>query len=118
MWRREDIRSLFESRLSDGDIATMRIDTPAGTLLVMGEPQQDLTGRTLLVVGVHTNGEARSGPLANAIGVANLQVIGQAFLEAFDYDELVLEGAVRTSGKRKGMRPRAIRFTRHPEPAA
>jgi hypothetical protein len=118
MWRRKEIEFVLESRLSEGAIATMRIETPVGSLLVMGEPQQDLAGRTLLVVGVHTNGEVRSGLLANAVGAANLQVIGQAFLEAFDYDELVLEGAIRTSGKRKGKRPRAIRFTRRPEPAA
>ena len=100
MWRRGDIRFTFEIRLSEGAVATMRIDTPAGVLLVMGEPQQDLSGRTLLVRAVHTNG--RSGLLPNSVGMANLKVIGQAFLEAFDYDELVLEGAVRTPGRRRG----------------
>jgi hypothetical protein len=116
MWRRSEIRFVFESSMSHGEVATMRITTPAGDLLVMGEPKQDVTGGVLRVARVHANGEAGSDVAANSIGLANLQVIGQAFLEAFGYEQLVLEGAIRTSGKRKGTRPRAVRFTHHPEP--
>ena len=118
MWRRSDVRFVLETSLSAGEIATMRIMTPAGDLLVMGEPEQDLSGNVLRVSRVHTNGAAGALLAANSIGLANLQVIGQAFLVEFGYEELVLEGAVRTSGKRKGARPRAIRFARHPEPAS
>jgi len=95
----------------------MRIETPVGDLLVMGEPAQDISGNVLRATGVHTNAPFGSPLAANAIGSANLQVIGQAFLVEFGYEQLVLEGAVRTSGKRKGARPRPIRFARHPEPA-
>lgn len=118
MRRRSDIRFVLESSLSEGEVATMRITTPAGDLLVVGEPEQDVSGKVLRVNRVHTNGGAGSPLAANAIGLANLQVIGQAFLAEFGYDEFVLEGAVRTSGKRQGARPRPIRFTRHPESPA
>jgi hypothetical protein len=115
MWRRSEIRFVLESSLSEGEVATLRIGTPAGDLLVMGEPEQNVSGNALHVSGVHTNGRAGALLAANPIGLANLQVIGQAFLAEFGYEQLVLEGAVRTSGKRKGARPRAIRFTRRPE---
>jgi hypothetical protein len=118
MWRRSDIRFVLGPGLSQGGIATMRIETPGGDLLVMGEPGQDLAGKILHVRGVHTNGRAGSPLRANAIGLADLHVIAQAFLAEFDYEHLILEGAVRTSGRRKGARPRAVRFTRHPEPAS
>jgi hypothetical protein len=116
MWRRSGVRFVLESNLSQGEVATMRVETPVGDLLVMGEPAQDISGAVLRVTGVHTNAPFGSPLAANAIGLANLQVIGQAFLMEYGYEQLVLEGAVRTSGKRKGARPRPIRFTRHPEP--
>jgi hypothetical protein len=117
MRRRSVIRFVLESSLSEGEVATMRIMTPVGDLLVMGEPAQDVSGQVQRVSRVHTNGGAGSPLAADSIGLANLQVIGQAVLAEFGYEELVLEGAVRTSGKRKGARPRAVRFTRHPEPS-
>ena len=116
IWHRADVRFVFEPSLSDGDIATMRVITPVGDLLVMGEPDQDDDGAVLRVRRVHTNGDPASPVKGNTIGMANLQVIGQAFLSEFGYEQLILEGAVRTSGRRKGRVPRPIRFTRHPEP--
>lgn len=92
MWRRGEVRFVFDVRLSEGSVATMRIVTQVGVLLVMGEPEQDLTGGSLLVRSVHTNGASRPDLTANTVGAANLKAIGQAFLEAFDYDELILEG--------------------------
>jgi hypothetical protein len=44
MWRRSEIRFVQESSLSEGEVATMRIGTPAGELLVMGEPEEDISG--------------------------------------------------------------------------
>jgi hypothetical protein len=117
MWRRREIRFVLVSHLSEGLVATLRVVTPIGDLLVMGEPQQELSGRRLIVSFVHTGGDIGTALAANTVGLANLQVVAQAFLEVFDYDQLVLEGAVRTSGRRRGARPRPIRFTRHPEPA-
>ena len=94
---------MLEPSLSEGQIATMRVSTPAGDLLVMGEPEQDITGSAALRVrGVHTNGAAGTPLGANSIGLANLLLIGQAFLVEFGYEQLILEGAVRTSGKRQG----------------
>jgi hypothetical protein len=117
MWRRSEIGFVLDAKLSEGPVATMRITTPAGDLLVMGEPEQDISGAVLRVKGVHTNGRSGTPLAANSIGLTNLQVIGQAFLTEFGYEQLILEGAVRTSGKRRGARPRAVRFPLHPEPA-
>lgn len=55
MWRRSDVRFVLDSNLSEGEVATMRVETPVGDLLVMGQPAQDVSGSVLRVSGVHTN---------------------------------------------------------------
>jgi hypothetical protein len=64
-----------QAGLSEGAVATMRIETPAGTLLVMGEPEQDISGSVLHVAGVHTNGQTNNLLAAHSIGLANLLAI-------------------------------------------
>lgn len=107
MWSADDIRFTLLDDLSVGPVATVEIGTPNGILLVMGEPRAE--ARSLIVSGVHMHGTG-IGP--NGVGPRNLRVIVDALLREMDYDDVVLEGAVRTSGANPNRRPRPIRFTR------
>jgi hypothetical protein len=73
----------------------------------MAEPDQD--GRVLLLRGLHMHAESAG---ANVVGAANLRVLADMIMERMDYDELIVEGAIRTSGANPGHRPRQLRFTR------
>ena len=106
-WALGDVGPIeMEPADSDGDLVTIRVTTPAGPVLIMG--QIDIAGRRLLVTGA--NIESDSGP--RSIGIANLRVIARAVLERIDCDEARVEGAARTTGANPGHRPRALRFTR------
>jgi hypothetical protein len=105
-WVPEDITAIdLETDACEGDLATIRITTPAGVIEIMGHV--DFQGRTLLVRNAHIQGLR-----ANAVGRANLHVIAKALLERIDCDEIRIEGEARTTGANPGHRPREIRFTR------
>jgi len=99
----------FDRLATEDAIVTMRAITPDGVLVVMGE-LHEVNDRCLVVKHMHLHGEGLS---PNEIGVANLRTIARAVLEGLDYDELWLEGAIRTTGAYEGHRPRPIRFTRN-----
>jgi hypothetical protein len=111
VWRRNQISFRLREELCAGDIVTLEAATPAGLVVMMGEPED--VGRTLVVRGVHIHSE----PL-HQVGTANLGVIAQALMQRYDYDEIVIKGARRESGLRAGQFPREIRYRRRPEPAA
>jgi hypothetical protein len=105
-WSREDITAIdLETDACEGDLATIRISTPAGVIEIMG--MIDFQGRNVLVRNAHIQGLR-----ANAIGRASLHVIAKAFLERIDCDEIRIEGATCTTGASLGSRPRAMRFAR------
>jgi hypothetical protein len=112
IWRAADIAVTLEEDLSEGDIATVMIGTPAGKLEVMARIV--VSNRTIRLLGLHI----RSPDIAPGdFGLGNLRRAGGALLEWFgDYDELVIEGAVRTSGAKPGHRPRVIRIARNLRP--
>jgi hypothetical protein len=111
MWRRDQIGFRLREDLCVGDIVTLEVLTPAGALVMMGEPED--VGRMLVVRGVHIH----SKPM-HRVGLANLGVIAQALMQRYDYDEVIITGARRESGRRAGRLPREIRYRRRPEPAA
>jgi hypothetical protein len=105
-WSPEDITTIdLETDACEGDLATIRITTPAGVIEILGIV--DFQGRTLLVRDAHIQGLR-----ANAVGRANLHVIAKAFLERIDCDEVRIEGATCTTGASLGSRPREMRFAR------
>jgi hypothetical protein len=112
MWRIDEVGFELAPEHCEGNVDTIRVSTPAGELLIMGV-FTDMPARVLRVTGAHTNGAPGGLIVGNSLGVANLMVIAQAFMEAFDYGGLIVEGADRTSGRRSGKRPRPLRFTRH-----
>jgi hypothetical protein len=94
---------------SDGNIVTVEFETAAGSLLVMAEVH--VVGRTAYASGLHTHSNDRG---MNAFGWVQLRALAWAALDWLgdNYDELVIKGAVRTSGANPGRRPRDLRFTR------
>jgi hypothetical protein len=111
VWQRDQVNFRLHEELCAGDIVTLEVLTPAGTVVMMEEPED--VGRTLIVRGVHIHSE----PL-HQVGTANLGVIAQAPMQRYDYDEIVIEGARRESGLHAGQFPRDVRYRRRPELAA
>ncbi len=105
MWSIGDISFEIADEITEWPILTIAMLTPAGELLFTGEPE--IRGRVLVVHGAHVQGS-----FANRIGAANLLVLAQALMERMGYDELVVEGAVRTSGANPEHTPRIMRFSR------
>jgi len=92
---------------TDHPLVTIAADTPDGTLFLMAEPE--LLGRCLVLKGVHVHAE-RIG--VNGVGPGNLMRLAQVMMERMNVDELVVEGAVRTTGANRGYAPGRIRFAR------
>ena len=105
-----DIAFEIVDDLSDDPVVTVRLSTPAGPLTFMAEPV--IEGTLLILKAMHAQ-DSR----ANRIGAGNLLVIAQVLMERMDFDGLVIEGALRTTGANPGHRPRRLRFTRHVRPA-
>jgi hypothetical protein len=92
---------------SDENIVVARVATTVGTILVMAEVE--LADRSLILSGVHVQGDDVK---ANEIGISGLRRIIQEAMEELGVDEIVIVGAVRTTGASPGRAPRPLRFTR------
>ena len=111
-WTADDLTWLgYDEAVSEGDIAVVRVGTPAGEIMVMASVSFE--GRTLVAAGAHIQSDAG----ANATTFVNLRAIASFVLERLDCDEARVEGAVRTSGANPGHRPRVLRFARRPRAA-
>jgi hypothetical protein len=93
---------------AEGDIITVRIGTPLGFVLLLGEVDLSADGRVLIARGVHMQSDAGS----NGTGIVNLRTLARFVLAKVDCDEARIEGAVRTTGARPGHTPRRLRFVR------
>jgi hypothetical protein len=92
---------------SDENIVVARVATTLGTILVMAEVE--LSGRSLILSGVHIQGDDVK---PNEVGVAGLRRMIHEAMEELGVDEIVIVGAVRTTGANPGRAPRPLRFTR------
>jgi hypothetical protein len=92
---------------SDENIVVARVTTTVGTILVMAEVE--LAGRSLMLSGVHVQGDDVK---ANEVGVPGLRRMIQEAMEELGVDEIVIIGAVRTTGANPGRAPRPLRFAR------
>jgi hypothetical protein len=88
-------------------VVTLQFAVPGGALPIMGEPEE--IGRVLIVKGTHV---IARGFEPNEVGIANLRMIAEAIMRKFGYDEIRVEGEIRTTGANKGHRPRPFRFSR------
>jgi hypothetical protein len=108
-WSGGDIDIVLDQFGTDDPVVTATIVTPAGDLAVMAEPITQ--GRRLVLDGLHMHGvNLRPGQL----GWLRLRWLAQAVMERLDLDEIVVRGAVRTSGANPGRRPGERRFKRAP----
>jgi hypothetical protein len=107
LWRRDQLWFSLATGFTQDPVATITVDTPAGRLLVMAEPEQ--TGRSMTLHGLHVQGDA-VGP--NDIGTGNVTIVVRAFMEVMCLDELLVAGGIRTTGANPGRTPARIRFTR------
>jgi hypothetical protein len=106
-WSRDDVKFDLVPEDSSESVVTIKVTVPDGILTFMGEPVQ--IGRTLVVRGTHV--ESRGiGP--NGVGNYNLRLIAEVVMEEMDYDEIRVEGEVRTTGANPGRRPSVIRYAR------
>jgi hypothetical protein len=106
-WSFDEISFSLIDDQSEDPIVTIEVAVPGGKLFFMGEPEA--ADRALIVRGVHVHSEGL-GP--NGVGVHNLRVVAEAIMEAMEYDEICIEGEIRTSGANPGRRPRLLRFSR------
>ncbi|MGO9742067.1 MAG: hypothetical protein ACLPN5_11240 [Roseiarcus sp.] len=112
-WNLDEIAITLVDELSTGVIATIRVEVVGIALLIMGEIVEDR--ERLVVTGVHVSSR---GVKPNEIGLADLRQLAQAVMEVGGYDEIVVQGALRTTGAHPGHRPRPIRFARDPVAAS
>jgi hypothetical protein len=115
MWRTEDVSFVLIDDQTSDPVVTVEITVPGGRLSAMAEPT--VVEGTLILRAFHMHGE---GIGAERVGTGNLLALAGVVLEGMGFDELVVEGADRTTGAKPGRRPRPLRFTRRvrPEPGA
>jgi hypothetical protein len=105
MWDAACLSFEVDADLTDHPVVTIVVQTPDGALRIMGDLELD--GSTMTLLGVHVQGAQ-----ANAVGAGNLKLLARLVIERMELDELVVEGAARTTGASPGRRPRVLRFTR------
>jgi hypothetical protein len=93
------------------NVAVARITTDLGVPLVLAE--LELIERVLLLHGLHIQG---GNVRINELGVVGIRRIMRDAMENLDVDEIIIEGAARTTGANPGRRPRRLRFTRPVSP--
>jgi hypothetical protein len=87
----------------EGDVAIVRIDTPAGVIKIAGSLLWD--GAVLYVNEAHIE-----GLYPGALGREGLNAIGCKLLEEANVEKIVIAGSVRTTGRNPGRRPKVFRF--------
>jgi hypothetical protein len=93
------------------NVVVARIITGTGTLLVLSEVA--LIAGVLTLRGLHIQGENVG---MNELSVTGIRNVMRDAMESLDVDEIVIEGAARTTGANPGRRPRRLRFTRPVSP--
>jgi hypothetical protein len=109
-WRPDQITFAVDESSTDAEagVWTFIVNVPGYTLKVMGDlTEVSPDAKRIVLSGVHMEGASR-----NEIGPANLRMIGDRFCEVNGYDELVVQGGVRTTGANPGREPRRLRFKR------
>ncbi|WP_143525377.1 hypothetical protein [Rhizobium hainanense] len=112
IWTKKDVAFHFVNEATSHPVCTVEIQTPDGVISVMAEPQ--MIGNTFYLRGFHIQGEDIS---MNDLGAHRLRNLAEIAMEEMECHELVVEGAVRTTGAGRGRKPRPVRFTRRDIPA-
>lgn len=104
-WVRDQLSFEVVDDDTDDPVVTIEITTPAGVIKIMAEAEEH--GPSLVLRGVHVQADA-----LHSVGVVNLRQIARIVLERLDYDEIIVEGAARTTGASPGRKPASLRFRR------
>ena len=107
---RNDITFVLDETLSDDPIFTVSIVTPLGTLGLMAEIMFE--NGVVELRGLHIGGDP-----ATEWGWSRLRTIARWATEVLDVDEIIVVGAIRTSGANPGRRPGRYRIRRPPRTA-
>jgi hypothetical protein len=102
---KEDIDYRLLDDGSEGEVATIVIEVPGATIMVMGE-LEDVDGG-LVVDRTHIS---ISPPDARVLTRKTMGVIAERVLEDTGYGYIIVRGAARTTGARPGHTPRDFRF--------
>ena len=105
-WCDSEISFEIIDDLTDDPVVAVWVRCPAGVLAFMGEPE--MLGNVMVVRQTHVQDSLR-----NVVGPATLRLLARVVMERMQLDELIIEGAVRTTGANPGRHPRPIRFRRH-----
>src|SRR5262245_8968318 len=107
MWAAGDVTFELDLEGSSHPVVLVKIGTPLGEIQLMAEPFEQ--GRVLRLLRTHVQSDAGS----NAFGIASLRRIAEIAMERMDYDEIIVEGALRTTGANPGRAPQVpFRFRR------
>jgi hypothetical protein len=108
MWAASDIKIVILDDGTEGTVATAKITTPAGTLLLMFE-RPEMRDSCLFLHECHMQGDDVG---SKEFGHAKLYWLARAVMELLDVEQIEIEGTIRTSGRNPGHRPRPVRFAR------
>ena len=103
MWTPRQITVEIEE--VEGSTMMVAIQTPAGTLRVLG--RVSIVERTLLIEEAHVDGLSRG-----ALQRVGINAICRKLLEEAGVEKLVIKGSARSTGKNPGKRPRPFCFPR------
>lgn len=106
MWPRHKVRFDIIDDVSDSSVLTVTIDVPDARIFLMAEVHE--ADRVLYLRRCHL---FMIGP-PETLRLDRLRYVARIAMEAMDYDEIILEGAARTTGANPGRRPKPFRFTR------
>jgi hypothetical protein len=108
MWGLDTIH--IEIELAEHPVMIVNITTPAGRISLLGSVS--IVGQVLHIDKAHVDG-LRPGKL----GRAGLNAIGRKLLDVANVEEIIIQGATRSTGRYKGKIPRPIRFRRSQDDA-
>lgn len=104
-WKPDDISFGLEDDGTDDPIASLKLSALGVELEIMATVFFE--SRKIRLMNAHMQGAQ-----PNSVGLANLKIAARVFLERMDFDEIIIEGALRTTGANPGRTPKPLRFTR------
>jgi hypothetical protein len=109
----EDLDYQLLSDASEGEVSTLLISILDVTITIMGETEDVEDG--LLVKQAHIQIDP---PTSRVLTRRTMAMIAERILKDTGYAEIIVRGAARTTGARKGHSPRELRFARRADPEA
>ena len=100
-WQSDEI--IIDILEAEGSVTIIQVTTPAGVAELLADVR--ISDRVLLADKVHIQGLT-----PGAVDRAGINAVLRKLLVEADVEQIVIQGAARTTGRGKGRRPRPIRF--------